>query len=121
MNNIKKIDELYKVVYNTLFNNGSLGYNEVLENLEKLAELVRDTPTEEGFCDLVGRDTECNLGSLFVGAYWYLTDHDDGQWSDSYRVLCRIGEVYNPGCENGPEPESMEQDAYEAFERLYEN
>ena len=119
MDNKKKIDRLFRVTRRTLFRNGRLSYDRVLEIIEKLAILVMETETEEGFCSTVGQDSECDLCSLFIGSYWHLADHHSGQGSDSYRVLCKVGEVYKPGCCSGPQPETMEQDAYEMMERLY--
>lgn len=30
-------------------------------------------------------------------AYWWLTHHHAGQWSQSYAAMCRLGKIYKPG------------------------
>ena len=29
--------------------------------------------------------------------YWFCADYHEGQWSDKYARLCRIGDYYTPG------------------------
>ncbi len=47
--------------------------------------------------------------------YWWNTDHHDGQWSDSYRRLCRISEYFEPlTLAHGPGTENA-QEIYDAL------
>lgn len=78
-----------------------------------LGEAVNSRTTPEGiWCDL-GEFTEAPLGDLIAGAYWALAEWHGGQFSDSYAALCSLGQVFSPGCADGPEPETGEFAAYE--------
>lgn len=91
--------------------NSTLDYSRTVAAIERLANVVSETETDENvwylgeFC--------CPLDSILVGAYWHLTEWHGGQWSDTYRALCAVGEIFQPGCTSGPEPESSETDVYE--------
>lgn len=68
----------------------------------------------------LGEGTEAPLGDLIVGAYWALTEWHAGQSSDSYAALCALGQVFSPGCNSGPEPDSGEAAAYELVCQWFE-
>ena len=57
---------------------------------------------------------------IIVGAYWYCVDYHSGQWSDEYRVQCKLGKLYFPGpLRNGPRPMSDEKEVYDSLTVLY--
>lgn len=35
-------------------------------------------------------------------AFWWLSHHHYGQWSQSYKDFCKLGRVYDPGMTSGP-------------------
>lgn len=53
-----------------------------------LADVFRIIKREAPYSDTFER-IEC--------AYWWLTHHHCGQWSQSYSDLCRLGNIYSPG------------------------
>lgn len=111
-----KINLLLQEVNKALFrSDGKLSYTETLEAIEKLAQEVVDTDTDENVWSL-GETGPASLDSVIVGAYWFLTDYHGGQDSLEYKVLSRLGEIYSPGMEDGPMEDSSEQDVYEALE-----
>lgn len=79
-----------------------------LENLAWSIKQEEETNWNLGECEAL------TLDSLIVGAYWALTECHEGQTSDSYRCLCRLGEIFEPGMASGPEPDSPEQYVYQA-------
>jgi len=114
----KNINRYFKVVNKALFRiDWNLSYARTIEAIEKLAELIHNTDTDETVW-YIGEYTEATLDSIIVGAFWFCTDYHGGQNSIEYRLYSRLGEIYNPGMSNGPEPESSEKDVYEALERL---
>ncbi len=119
---MKNIQRYFDVVCRALFRNTSkLGYQRTLECIEKLAIEIMATQSSEHEESLwyMGECSEATLDSVIVGAYWFLVDYHGGQNSLEYRVSCRLGEIFKPGCESGPEPETSEKDVYEMLERLY--
>jgi hypothetical protein len=89
-----------------------------------LAQAVHDYDGEtESMWGTIGEHTECPLGDLLVGAYWALTEWHGGQSSDTYAAMCAVGRVFNPGCCDGPEPDSGEESVYQMinayFDALY--
>jgi len=47
--------------------------------------------------------------------HWYCVDFHSGQWSDLYRIQCRLG--YRPGAlENGPESGTLDAEIYTLLE-----
>ena len=74
----------------------------IYSRIEALAAVV--SQCDEVDWDFGSIDYGVSLADLFDGAYWFCADHHDGQWSDGYAALCRIGEVFTPGAvSNGPE------------------
>jgi len=94
----------------------TLGYERTIEAIIKLAEVVHSSETDEGTWELEANGIV--LGSLLVGAYWHFSDYHNGQGSDGYRALSIIGQIYNPGCAKGPEPETAENDIYTQLESM---
>ncbi len=115
----RNIERLREVVAKAITRTDStLDYARTVQAIERLANVVRDTETDTDvwylgeFC--------CPLDSILVGAYWHLTEWHGGQWSDTYRAMCAVGDVYSPGMESGPEPESCENDVYEQLAMMAE-
>lgn len=52
--------------------------------------------------------------SAVIGAYWGLSHGHGGQDSDSYRALCAIGALYQPGAREAG-PDSGDSDACDAY------
>ncbi len=89
------------------------------EALLSLAVAVRDHETDESTWGL-GEHTEVPLGDLIVAAYWTLSEWHAGQSSVEYQALSTMGQIYSPGCTNGPEPESCEAIAAEMLAAWFE-
>jgi hypothetical protein len=99
--------------------NPTLSYNRVVRALELLGLAVhRYNGETEDWLDI----NDCSYGpeSFIEGGYWHLTEWHGGQWSDTYRAMCSLGTVFNPGMTDGPEPESCEKDIYEMLDQLAE-
>jgi hypothetical protein len=86
--------------------------------LETLARAVHDNETDE-FTWNLGEFLECDLGGLIVAAYWSLSEWHAGQSSPEYRALSALGDVFSPGMSSGPEPDSSESEAYDAFDEWF--
>lgn len=111
----KNINRFYQVVYKSLFHvDGTLSYKRTLEAIERLCQVILDTETEETVW-YIGEFNEATLDGIIVGAYWFLTDYHAGQESLEYRVLSRLGEIFNPGM-SCLEDDSSEQAVYQALE-----
>jgi hypothetical protein len=112
----RNIERLFNVANRALFRlDSTLSYQRTLEAIERLSQEVLDTETDEDVW-YIGEFGDCTLDSLIVGAYWFLTDYHAGMHSLEYRVLSRLGEVFNPGMTSGPEPETSEVEVYKALE-----
>jgi len=44
-------------------------------------------------------------------AYWWLMHHHQGQWSESYEDMCRLGKVYTPGAHQNEPHNTIAYDA----------
>lgn len=109
----KNINRFFVVVSRALFRTTSkLGYQRTLEAIERLAQVVHDTNTEEDVW-YMGENSDATLADVICGAYWFLMDYHGGQNSLEYRVYCRLGEIFKPGMTSGPEEESSEEYVYE--------
>lgn len=115
----RNIERLFNVVNRALFRSTTLNYQRTLEAIERLAQEILDTETDETVW-YIGEFGVCTLDTLLVGAYWFLTDYHAGQASLEYRVFSRLGEIFSPGMTDGPEPETSEVDVYEALEFEFE-
>lgn len=87
---------------------------------EKIIELCDAIKAEEETDWSLGEYSDCSLDSLIVGAHWALTEWHAGQASISYAALCATGSIFSPGMADGPEPDSMEQTAYEQINQYFE-
>lgn len=115
----KNINRFFVVVNRALFRKDSkLSYQRTLEALERLAQEIINTETDETVW-YIGEYSDASLDSIIVGAYWFLVDYHSGQNSLEYRVSCRLNEIFKPGMTTGPESESSEQDVYNMFERFF--
>ena len=97
--------------------NPPLDYSRVVRALEVAANALNNYQGENEDWLYIGEFT-CPIDAFIVGGYWHLTEWHNGQWSDSYRALCALGNIYSPGYENGPEDESSAKDIYEMLEQL---
>ena len=59
-----------------------------------------------------GEFLECCLSDFIVGAFWAFTECHQGQSSESYGTLCRLGDIFSPGMGCGPDSPG-ETSAYE--------
>lgn len=118
-NQLKNIQRLYSVAYNTIATiNGRLSYERVTDCLIKLADMVAEKETPEFFLQETGEFKEFALDSLLIGAYWHYEQWHGGQSSKGYRALCAIGRIYSPGMESGPEQGTGERIAFEQLHKL---
>jgi hypothetical protein len=79
-----------------------------LEALERLSDLVNDADDVDWY---IGEGCEASLDSLLVGAYWYCVDYHGGMGSAEYRLQCKIGGYFDPGC-SSLDRDSSEFDVY---------
>lgn len=103
-----------KEINEQLFHVGG-DYSRALELIESLAEwIAKGGFVPDEYTD--GTDWEYVL----IGTYWFCVDYHGGQWSDEYRLQCVISRIYQPGINDcGIDPESTEQDVYDALEALF--
>lgn len=125
-NHLPKIRALHRAITSNLFHREPMpkwDYNRLTQAIDLLARLVHDYPsdpsTEAYELWEIGEFTEASLDSLIAGAYWHYSQWHEGQFSDSYRALCSLGLVFNPGpVANGPEPESSERDVFRELNNI---
>lgn len=116
---IHNIEHLHNAICRAVFTiKPGMGYARTILAIEKLANMVYQYSGESEDLWCIGESSYCDLGSLLVGAYWHLSEWHSGQWSDKYRALCAVGEVYFPNYASGPEPESSESDSYDMLNQL---
>jgi hypothetical protein len=120
---IEPIRELCAKINRSLFFvDGTLDYDELIDELSVLAYMVDDYDSEDTECLWsIGEHTGASLSDLIPGAYWHCTEWHSGQNSSSYACLSALGMVFNPGMASGPEPESSESDVYDALETMAQN
>jgi len=53
--------------------------------------------------------------------YIFCTDYHDGQWSNLYAKLCRIGGYFSPGAAWSGRIEDTSENCQEIYARLVEN
>lgn len=113
----RNVERLRAIVEKALTRvDSTLDYPRTIEAIEKLANVTAETETDENVWYL--GDFGYSLYSILVGSYWHLTEWHGGQWSATYRAMCAVGVLFNPGCTNGPEPESCEMDVYRDLETM---
>lgn len=60
-----------------------------------------------------------DIGDIICGLYWYCVENHSGQWSDTYKLQCILGDIYTPGhCEKGPEEDSCSMNVYTQLNEL---
>ena len=72
-------------------------------------------------------DDQENMGTLFslaAGLYWHCADYHGGQFSERYRIQCRLnyspgGSEISPGSEDWGTEEDLDSDGY-VYDRLAE-
>ena len=68
---------------------GSGNFDECLELIESLADWIISGGFQPKPCLY-------SVDDIVIGAYWYCVDYHSGQWSDEYRVQCKLGKLYSP-------------------------
>lgn len=120
-NHIPKIKALHRAIESTLFTiHPKFDYNRLTDAIDLLARIVHDCPKSDDGYEIwsIGESGWCTVDSLIVGAFWHYSEWYDGEWSPSYKALCSLGTVFNPGMSNGPEPDSSEYDCYKALDTM---
>jgi hypothetical protein len=116
-NHIPKIKALHRAIEKTLFyRNPPLTYAKTVQALNLLARLISDYPGDNDDWIYIGECSCISLDSLLVAAYWHLSHWYSGQWSDEYRALCAIGEIFSPGMSSEPVRGGSEYHCYKALD-----
>ena len=111
----RNIERLRAAIEKSLTRTDStLDYSRTVLALERLSNLLNETETNTDVWYL--GEFGYSLDSIIVGAYWHLTEWHAGQWSDEYRAMCALGQIFDPGMACGPEPDSCEQMVYSDLE-----
>ena len=116
-NNIKRVyNLLYKNIATT---DNTLSYRRVLDGLILLSELIEGYEDETECMWYLGEYNAFTLDTLIIQSYWHLTEWHEGGNSLSYKALCALGAIFNPGCTDI----DCEEDkfCYEMLEGLAEN
>ena len=78
---------------------------DLLDAIQSLCDCISDDTNETDLS--LGELSECCLADFIVGAYWALAEWHGGQYSETYSVLCSIGDIFDPGMtsldQDGPE------------------
>lgn len=112
-----RINRVYNLIYKSLFRiDGELDYNRVVDAFILLAKLVAECESDD-FLWSIGECNEAPLDAILVGGYWFFTDYHSGQWSQEYKALSMIGQIYTPGY-SSLEDDSPEKAVYEQLESL---
>lgn len=115
MKTLQQIEKLHSEIEQLIFyrNQPSNAYELATDKLIELCGLINsydDGETENIW--YIGESGNCTVDSLLAGAYWHYVEWHGGQDSVSYRALCAIGSIFNPGCSDGVENETSEEDVY---------
>ena len=114
----KTITMLHGVIENSVCTiNGKLSYSRITDAIIKLANVIRETETDE-FVWYIGEYSHATLMDIVVGAYWHYSQYHNGQDSKEYVALSTLGTIYSPGMECEPEEESSEYDFYKMLNDL---
>ena len=99
------------------------------EEIDLCESIIELCDAIDAYCDThddtesiwyIGDYGEFCLSDFLVGAYWSLTEHHDGQASESYAAMCSIGDIFDPGMSNGPEEDSSEGYAHELCNQYFD-
>lgn len=108
----RNVTRLHKVIDNSLFmTTGKLDRDRVLQAIVKIVELIGDTDEDTEFVWHIGECGHATVDSIIVGAYWWLTDNHQGQFSREYEYLSAIGEIFAPNMST-LEQDTPENDVY---------
>jgi len=114
-----QIIKVHGILERELFTiNAKLKYNDVIEYLKKLADLVADYKPDDWI--YIGEYGHATASDMIIGAYWHLTEWHAGQYSDSYAAMSSLGRIFSPGMASGPEDDSPELAVYQALNELAE-
>jgi hypothetical protein len=94
---MRNIEAIFGVIERSLFCDSSLSYHRTLEAIERLAQEIQNTNTTDERVWSIGETSGVCLSTLITGAYWFFADYHDGQWSEEYKCLCALGQVFKPG------------------------
>ena len=94
-------------------------YQGITDLLIRLANKLSETETDESVWWWEGRG-DCSLSDLIVAAYWHYTHYHEGQNSKGYQALSALSDIYSPGMECEPEPDSSEHWIYSELNRIAE-
>ncbi len=112
------VERLHNLICRSIFTiDPPLGYSRIVDALTALGSAVHSLPDDADVW-LMGETGDATLADLIVGAYWHLAEWHSGQWSPGYAALCSLGQVYSPGMESGPAPDSGEAYVYESLEYI---
>jgi hypothetical protein len=118
-NHIPKIKALHKVIYESIYHrNPPLSYAKTVKALDLMARLIADYDGDNDDWIYIGEFTCVSLDSLLVAAYWHLSHWHGGQWSDEYRALSAIGEIFSPGMTSEPVRGDSEYDCYKSLDAM---
>jgi hypothetical protein len=117
-NHIPKIKALHRAIEKTLFNrNPPLTYAKTVKALDLMARLIADYDGDNDDWIYIGEYT-CDMSTMLVAAYWHLSHWHSGQWSDEYRALCMIGQIFKPGMTSEPSRGDSEYDCYKGLDAM---
>lgn len=117
-NHIPKIKALHTAIYKSIFfKEELLSYVKTVKALDLMARLIADYDGDNDDWIYIGEFT-CSMDSMLVAAYWHLSHWYSGQWSDEYRALCMIGQIFKPGMSNGPVRGDSEYYAYQCLDEM---
>jgi hypothetical protein len=117
-NHIPKIKALHRAIEKTLFNrNPPLTYAKTVKALDLMARLIADYDGDNDDWIYIGEYT-CDMSTMLIAAYWHLSQWHGGQWSDEYRALCMIGQIFKPGMTSEPSRGDSEYDCYKALDAM---
>ena len=112
---LRRINRLYRVIDNSLFMvTGNLDYSRITDATERLAHAIAEYDGDNDDWLYIGECRACALADYIVGAYWHFSEWHGGQWTDSYRALCALGRIFDPGM-TYPE---IDNEAYQALNAL---
>jgi hypothetical protein len=114
----KRLNRIHGIIERSLFyQNPPLEYRKVMRAIELAAKLIEEYEWDSERLWYIGESGSAAMSDLLTGAYWFFSEHYSGMWSDEYRTMCVIGQVFKPGC-SSLEPDSPEADVYAALEDI---
>ena len=118
-NHIPKIKALHKAIEATLFTiHPVFAYPRLIDAIDLLARLVHDFPGDTEELLYIGEYSSVSVDNLIIAAYWHFSQWHEGQNSPSYRALCNLGKVFQPGCTSEPSRGDSEFECFQALDGL---